>query len=98
MIGNNTMRELILISSYITCAFIPVLVIRRLRDGFTLRLFWTTWFVSLTGAFSGGFFGTMLMARAGINIGFIGSIVPGLIGAWLFSSLFIRLREMPGNW
>lgn len=92
------MRELILIFSYMACAFIPVLVMRRIRDGFTLRMFWVTWFVSLTGAFSGGFFGTMLIARVGIDIGFIGVILPGLIGAWLLSSLFVRLREMPGNW
>jgi hypothetical protein len=92
------MRELILIFSYVACAFIPVLVMRRTRSDFTLRMFWATWFISLTGAFSGGLFGTMLIARFGFELGFIGIIIPGLVGAWIFSSLFIRLREMPGNW
>jgi len=40
----------------------------------------------------------MLIARFGFELGFIGIIIPGLVGAWIFSSLFIRLREMPGNW
>lgn len=92
------MRELILIFSYVACAFIPVLILRRNRPGFTLRMFWSTWFVSLVGAFFGGLFGTMLISRFGIEMGFLISVIPGLIGAWLLSFLFIRLREMPGNW
>ena len=92
------MRELILIFSYIVCAFIPVLFFRKFRSGFTLALFWTTWFVSLTGAFAGGLFGTMIFAHYGIFPGFTGSIIPGLAGAWFVSVLFIRLKEMPGNW
>lgn len=92
------MRELILIFSYIICAFSPVLLIRRIRSEFSPGQFWGVWFVSLTGAFAGGLLGTILLARTGIDLGFYSSIVPALLGAWGFSALYLTLREMPGNW
>ena len=92
------MRELILIFSYIISAFIPALFFKKSRYGFTLGLFWATWLIGLTGAFAGGMFGSMLFAHFGFFPGFSGSILPGLAGAWFVSILFIRLKEMPGNW
>ena len=92
------MKELILIFSYIVCAFIPVFIYRKIRSNFSIGMFWATWFFSITGAFSGGLFGTAAFAHAGLFWGFPGSILSGLLGAWLISSLFIRLKEIPGNW
>ncbi len=92
------MREIILIFSYILCAFTPVLMIKRVRNDFSPGQFWSTWFVSLTGAFAGGVFGTMFLARIGLEFGVFASIVPALIAAWCICLLYLTLREMPGNW
>lgn len=92
------MRELILIFSYIVCAFLPPLVYRRLRRSSSLRLFWVSWVVSLTGAFIGGLFGAMLIARIGWDLGFAGDLASALIGATALTMLYMTLRELPGNW
>jgi len=93
------MRELILIFSYVACAFIPVFIFRRFTDiVFNVGMFWTTWMFSITGAFAGGFLGTMVFAHFGLLWGFPGSILSGMIGAWLITSLFISLKRIPGNW
>ena len=92
------MKELILIFSYIICAFIPLLMSRRIRTGFTVGQFWGAWFVTLIGAFTGAFVGTLLLSRTGIDFGFYASIIPALLGSWGFCALYLTLREMPGNW
>jgi len=92
------MREIILFFSYVACSFISVLIIRWSKSGFSRRLFWMTWSVGLTGAFLGGLLGIVLIARIGLEMKFILSILPGFLGAWMFSSLFIKLREIPENW
>ena len=92
------MRELILIISYIICAFIPLLMSRRIRTGFTIGQFWGAWFISLIGAFAGALVGTLLLTRSGIDFGFYASILPALLGSWGFCTLYMLLRGMPGNW
>jgi len=92
------MREIILFLSYIACAFISVFIIKWSKVGFSRRLFWITWTVGLTGAFLGGLLGIVLIARIGLEMRLILSVLPGFLGAWLFSRLFIKLREIPGDW
>jgi hypothetical protein len=92
------MREVILIFSYISCAFIPALFYVKVRRRYSMSAFWAIWIFSLIGAFLGGYFGTMLIARAGLELGFPGSLGTGLAGAWLMAVLFIKLKEIPGNW
>ncbi len=92
------MRELILIFSYIVCAFLPPLVYRRLRRAGSLRIFWMSWLISLTGAFTGGVFGAMLIARFGWDLGFLGDLASALIGATALTMLYMTLRELPENW
>ena len=92
------MHQLILIISYIVCAFIPLLLMGRTRTGIATRAFWVVWLISLTGAFFGGLFGTMLIARTGFELGFFARSIPAVLGAWLFAGIFIKLRDMPGNW
>jgi uncharacterized membrane protein YeaQ/YmgE (transglycosylase-associated protein family) len=70
----------------------------RLRKGISPGVFWTSWSVSLVGSFTGGMFGTMLIARAGYDFGLTGNIVTGLAGAWILTVLFFKLRELPGTW
>ena len=92
------MRELILILSYVLCAFAPVIVMRRAGNLRSQRSFWFAWIIGLTGSFAGGLAGTMVLARTGVEFGFFAGIVPALIGSWFLTFCFIRLREMPGNW
>ena len=92
------MRELILIFSYIVCAFAPVLLIPRIRRGFSFGQFWGIWFVSLTGAFGGGVLGTIFLARTEMEFGFFASIIPAFVGAWALGFLFLTIREQPENW
>ena len=93
------MRELILFFSYIVCAFIPVFIYRRVLNRIiNIGMLWITWLLSLTGAFFGGYFGTLVVAHFGLFWGFPGSILFGLIGAWIVTSLFIHVREIPDNW
>jgi len=54
--------------------------------------------VGLTGAFLGGLLGILIITHTGLEISFTLSIIPGFLGAWLFSGLFIKLNEFPGNW
>lgn len=89
------MRELILIFSYIVCAFVPVIILKKSRG----RIFWITWLISLIGAFAGGVLGSLAAVRSmGAGTGFLTSILPGFAGAWLFSFIFIKLRNLPDNW
>jgi len=92
------MREILLFLSYLSCAFISVFIMKWSRNGFSRRLFWITWTIGLVGAFLGGLLGIILIARINLEMRLILSIVPGFLGAWFFSRLFIKLREMPGNW
>ncbi|KGM43658.1 hypothetical protein S1OALGB6SA_1407 [Olavius algarvensis spirochete endosymbiont] len=93
------MLEIILFCSYMACSFISVLIIKWSKNSFiSKRLFWVTWLIGLVGASLGGLFGIILITRIGLGMKFILSILPGFLGAWLFSSLFIKLREIPGNW
>jgi len=92
------MRETILFFSYVMCAFVSVFVIKWTKKDISRRLFWITWSVGLIGAFLGGLLGIVFIARIGLEMRFILSILPGFLGAWLFSRLFIKLREIPGIW
>jgi hypothetical protein len=92
------MREIIFILIYIVFAFIPVILMRWRRPGMSLRLFWTSWFVSLTGAFAGGVMGTMLLARTNWEFSFLATALPAFAGACLLSVLFQSLRRIPENW
>jgi len=93
------MLEIILFCSYMACSFISVLIIKWSKNSFiSKRLFWVTWLIGLVGASLGGLFGIILITRIGLGMKFILSILLGFLGAWLFSSLFIKLREIPGNW
>jgi len=92
------MRETILFFIYVICAFISVFIIKWSRNDISRRLFWITWSVGLVGAFLGGLLGIILIARIGLEMRFILSILPGFLGSWFFSRLFIRLREIPGIW
>ena len=92
------MRETILILIYIVFAFVPVIFMKWRRPETSLSLFWTSWFVSLTGAFAGGVLGVALIARTHWDFGFLVTVLPALAGAWLLCLLFQALRRIPENW
>ena len=94
----STMRETILILVYVVFAFVPVILMKWRRPETSLRLFWTSWFVSLTGAFAGGAVGTVLIARTHLEFSFLVTVLPAFAGACLLSLLFQSLRRMPENW
>jgi len=92
------MREILLFFSYILCAFVSALVFLKLGRDLSLGAFWATWFISLIGAFAGGYLGTILINRAGLNPDFIGSLLAGFAGSWLLAGFFLRIKKIPGNW
>ena len=93
------MRELILITLYVICAFLPVLYQRFNRKSvMTAGLFWTSWLISLVGAFTGGFLGAIGLSHIEIGGGLLIDVIPALLGAALFTGLFYKLREIPENW
>jgi uncharacterized membrane protein YeaQ/YmgE (transglycosylase-associated protein family) len=92
------MRETVHIFIYIVFAFIPVILMKWRRPQTSLRLFWTSWFVSLTGAFAGGAIGSVMLARTNLEFSFLATVLPAFAGAWLLSILFQSLRRIPENW
>jgi len=92
------MREVLLFFSYILCAFLSVLLFRKMIGTLSAGAFWAAWFISLIGAFAGGYLGTLLINRAGLNPGFLGSLLAGFAGSCLLAGFFITIKKIPGNW
>ena len=92
------MRELILIFINLVFAFAAVFFLKVSGYKFTWRLFWISWIISLSGAFSGGVLGVILMARIDVEFGLLISTMPSFLGACLFLGVFVLLRSIPEKW
>ncbi|MCG8454479.1 MAG: hypothetical protein MI717_15005 [Spirochaetales bacterium] len=94
------MRELLLVSSHIVCAFISVMLATKFfRHGRpSTGVFWFVWAIALVGSFVGGWAGAWVFAHGGITQYSIINAIPSILVAWTLAATFLWLRRLPDNW
>ena len=92
------MDRILLIFLYFFVSLIPILFLKLKRKEIPIRSFVLIWILSISGAFTGGYFGARVYSVIHPENTFSLYFISALIFSVLFSRVFIKFQEIPSEW